>query len=395
MKTELQASPAPGDREPPAEAADLIPDLYPSGPDFRVVPTGTDADPGRHRAQPRPERRRLRDGRRPDRARRDRRGRPRSGRTAEAEVIDASGMIVMPGFVDSHRHIWEGLLRNIGTDVPLEGRSSYISFVLHKLAPAFRPEDAYIGDLISALGAIDAGITTLLDWSHIQGSPAHTDAVIQALQDSGHAGGVRLRVPVVGQVGGASAQLVRPGGDRALLHERSDAHAGARRAGPGVHGLRGDARSLEAGPRGGSADHDPRGRGELRTGRQAPGDGRGGSPRPRHDVHPLHHAERHRDPDDRRHGWHGVAGVAGGDDDGPRDAPDPEVPRPGPASEPERRRRDQRAERHVQPDALGAGAATGIGGRRRQVAAPSARRSWPAPRSRGPGRSGSTRRSGR
>jgi 5-methylthioadenosine/S-adenosylhomocysteine deaminase len=104
---------------------------------------------------------------------------------AEAEVIDASGMIVMPGFVDTHRHIWEGLLRNIGTDVPLEGRSSYISFVLHKLAPAFRPEDAYIGNLVSALGAIDAGITTLLDWSHIQGSPAHTDAVIQALRDSG------------------------------------------------------------------------------------------------------------------------------------------------------------------------------------------------------------------
>jgi cytosine/adenosine deaminase-related metal-dependent hydrolase/ribose/xylose/arabinose/galactoside ABC-type transport system permease subunit len=103
----------------------------------------------------------------------------------EVDVIDASGMIVMPGFVDTHRHIWEGLLRNIGTDVPLEGRSSYISYVLHKLAPAFRPQDAYVGDLISALGAIDAGITTLLDWSHIQGSPAHTDAVVQALKDSG------------------------------------------------------------------------------------------------------------------------------------------------------------------------------------------------------------------
>jgi 5-methylthioadenosine/S-adenosylhomocysteine deaminase len=100
-------------------------------------------------------------------------------------VIDASGMIVMPGFVDSHRHIWEGLLRNIGTDVPLEGRSSYISHVLHKLAPAFRPEDAYVGNLVSSLGAIDAGITTLLDWSHIQGSPEHTDAVVQALDDSG------------------------------------------------------------------------------------------------------------------------------------------------------------------------------------------------------------------
>jgi len=103
----------------------------------------------------------------------------------DVEVIDATGMIVMPGFVDTHRHIWEGVLRNIGTDVPLEGRTSYISFVLHKLAPAFRPEDAYVGNLVSALGAIDAGITTLLDWSHIQGSPAHTDAVVKALRDSG------------------------------------------------------------------------------------------------------------------------------------------------------------------------------------------------------------------
>lgn len=103
----------------------------------------------------------------------------------DAETIDASGTIVIPGFVDTHRHIWEGLLRNIGTDVPLEGRTSYISFVLHKLAPAFRPEDAYVGNLVSALGAIDAGVTTLLDWSHIQGSPEHTDAVIEALEDSG------------------------------------------------------------------------------------------------------------------------------------------------------------------------------------------------------------------
>jgi cytosine/adenosine deaminase-related metal-dependent hydrolase/ribose/xylose/arabinose/galactoside ABC-type transport system permease subunit len=102
-----------------------------------------------------------------------------------AEVIDATGMIVIPGFVDTHRHMWEGVLRNIGTDVPLEGRTSYISFVLHKLAPAFRPEDAYAGNLVSALGALDAGVTTILDWSHIQGSPAHTDAVIQALEDSG------------------------------------------------------------------------------------------------------------------------------------------------------------------------------------------------------------------
>jgi 5-methylthioadenosine/S-adenosylhomocysteine deaminase len=167
----------------PPEATE-IPDLYPSGPDFRVVPTGrmlirggtvltldpkvgdfTTADVLIERGEIVEIGPSLVNG--------------------EAEMIDASGMIVMPGFVDSHRHIWEGLLRNIGTDVPLEGRSGYISFVLHQLAPVFRPEDAYIGDLLSALGAIDAGVTTLLDWSHIQGSPAHTDAIVQALRDSG------------------------------------------------------------------------------------------------------------------------------------------------------------------------------------------------------------------
>ncbi len=104
---------------------------------------------------------------------------------ADAEVIDASNTIVMPGFVDSHRHIWEGILRNIGTDVPLEGEVSYLAFILNTLAPVYRPEDVYAGNLVSLLGAIDAGITTLLDWSHIQATREHADAGIRALQESG------------------------------------------------------------------------------------------------------------------------------------------------------------------------------------------------------------------
>ncbi len=167
----------------PPKAAE-IPQLYPAGEDFSVVPSGRklikggivlsldpnvgDFDVGDVLIE---NDRILQVG--PNLA------------NGEVETIDASGMIVMPGFVDSHRHIWEGLLRNIGTDVPLEGRTSYITFVLRTLAPAYRPEDAYAGNLVSALGAVDAGITTLLDWSHIQASPAHTDAVIQALKDSG------------------------------------------------------------------------------------------------------------------------------------------------------------------------------------------------------------------
>jgi cytosine/adenosine deaminase-related metal-dependent hydrolase len=103
----------------------------------------------------------------------------------DAEVIDASNMIVMPGFVDTHRHIWEGILRNIGTDVPLEGDHSYLAFILNTLAPAYRPEDVYAGNYVSLLGAIDAGITTLLDWSHIQATREHADEGIRALQESG------------------------------------------------------------------------------------------------------------------------------------------------------------------------------------------------------------------
>ena len=104
---------------------------------------------------------------------------------ADADVIDASNMIIMPGFIDTHRHLWEGILRNIGTDIPLEGDKSYLAFVLNTLAPAYRPEDVYIGNRVSTVGLIDAGITTVLDWSHIQVNPEYTDAAIRALQESG------------------------------------------------------------------------------------------------------------------------------------------------------------------------------------------------------------------
>jgi 5-methylthioadenosine/S-adenosylhomocysteine deaminase len=91
----------------------------------------------------------------------------------------------MPGFIDTHRHMWEGILRNIGTDVPLEGDASYLAFILNVLAPVYRPDDAYSGNLISALGAINAGVTTVLDWSHIQATREHADAAIRGLRESG------------------------------------------------------------------------------------------------------------------------------------------------------------------------------------------------------------------
>ena len=165
-------------------AAAHIPELYPPGTDFRVVPSGRKLIKGGIVLSLDPDVGDFTNGDvliEGDKIVAVGKGLA----NGEAEVIDASGMIVIPGFVDSHRHIWEGILRNIGTDVPLEGRTSYISFVLRTLAPAYRPEDVYAGNMVSAIGAIDAGVTTLLDWSHIQSSPAHTDAGIQALEDSG------------------------------------------------------------------------------------------------------------------------------------------------------------------------------------------------------------------
>jgi cytosine/adenosine deaminase-related metal-dependent hydrolase len=96
-------------------------------------------------------------------------------------VIDASSMIVMPGFVDTHRHLWQGLLRNILPDASL---SEYLREMFVTFGPKYQPDDVFAGSLVSALGALNAGVTTILDWAHIQNSPQHTDACVAALCES-------------------------------------------------------------------------------------------------------------------------------------------------------------------------------------------------------------------
>ncbi|MBX6769094.1 MAG: amidohydrolase family protein, partial [Actinomadura rubrobrunea] len=101
---------------------------------------------------------------------------------ADAEVIDVAGRIVIPGFVDTHRHTWETAIRGVAPDATLD---DYFVEILDTFAPVYTPEDVYASNLAGALECLNAGITTLVDWSHINNSPEHADAAVRGLQEAG------------------------------------------------------------------------------------------------------------------------------------------------------------------------------------------------------------------
>jgi cytosine/adenosine deaminase-related metal-dependent hydrolase len=101
---------------------------------------------------------------------------------AGVEVIDATDRIVLPGFVDTHRHLWETALRGVAVDADL---GVYLERVIGGYGTRFRAEDVAAGNLVGALECLDAGITTVQDFSHVQSSDAHADAALDALRDSG------------------------------------------------------------------------------------------------------------------------------------------------------------------------------------------------------------------
>src|ERR1700753_3354640 len=100
----------------------------------------------------------------------------------DAEIIDGSDRIVIPGFVDTHRHLWQTQLRGLAADWTL---NPYTGTILGQVGPAVTPDDTYAGNLLGALEGLDAGITTMVDWSHALNTPAHADAAYDALADSG------------------------------------------------------------------------------------------------------------------------------------------------------------------------------------------------------------------
>ncbi len=107
----------------------------------------------------------------------------------DAVVVNAAKMIVMPGFVDTHHHQYETVMRNILADGLLgqDGapKKNYGTVMGGVYTPVYIPADARIGELVSSLSQINAGVTTTIDTSQVQLTPEHTDACIAGLKESG------------------------------------------------------------------------------------------------------------------------------------------------------------------------------------------------------------------
>ena len=98
-----------------------------------------------------------------------------------ARIVDAAEHIVVPGFIDTHRHVYQILLRGLGSNWSL---IQYLAAIIATVGPHFTPEDLYLANRLGALDAIDSGVTAVFDWSQNQSTPEHTDALIAGLEST-------------------------------------------------------------------------------------------------------------------------------------------------------------------------------------------------------------------
>jgi 5-methylthioadenosine/S-adenosylhomocysteine deaminase len=100
----------------------------------------------------------------------------------DCEVFDASGMVVMPGLIDGHRHLWYAGIRGANMDSTLVdiGAAHW-----GQLGPAFTPDDVYAFTRAGIAECLDNGITTVFDWCHVINSPAHAEAAVKAHRSGG------------------------------------------------------------------------------------------------------------------------------------------------------------------------------------------------------------------
>src|SRR5271165_894499 len=98
-----------------------------------------------------------------------------------AVEIDAAGGLLMPGMIDTHRHMWQTAMRAYGADWTL---TQYFVWYYLNWGKKFRPQDVYAGHLLSAIESIDAGVTTTVDWSHGLQTTDHADAATDALEEA-------------------------------------------------------------------------------------------------------------------------------------------------------------------------------------------------------------------
>ena len=97
-----------------------------------------------------------------------------------AEQIDGRNRIALPGFIDTHFHLWGSFARGIVAD----GEFDYFP-VMSRLGPVMTPEDAYNSAKLGIAEAINSGLTTIHDWSHNIISAPYADADLRALRDCG------------------------------------------------------------------------------------------------------------------------------------------------------------------------------------------------------------------